>query len=136
MAGAPGLDAPLWDGEAVGQVIQLLHDILHVHATLHMLAHNLSEVLVDALVDDKNDPLEADLQGIVQGIVNQAFSVEAKGGHLLEAAEPAADSRGHDDQNGFLHVASLQFIASVSITHCPTFGKAGRNCGKGADEVQ
>ena len=104
VAGAPGLDAALRDGEACGQLIQLLECVFHVHHFGHAVADGLFEGLLDLMLDDEDHGLKACTAGIVEGIIHDDLPVGAYRVDLLHAAVTAAHASRHDHQYRFVHV--------------------------------
>ncbi len=109
MGGAPGLHAFGVEGEAGGDLVQLLGDEdefqgLAVHG-LHagvLGLDRLFHVGLKGLPDDIDDFAESGFHGIVDGIVDDGFTVGAEAVHLLESAIAAAHA-GSQDKKGRFH---------------------------------
>ena len=102
VARAPRLLPPLRHGEACGQAVVLLIDVDHLDVPLDG-PQQTAEILVDGMLDNKDHLAEAGGDRIVDGIVKNAVALGVDGANLLESAEPAAHTRCHDDQRGFVH---------------------------------
>ena len=107
VAGAPGLDTALGDGEACGQFIQLLESVFHVHALRDAVADGGFESLLDLVLDDKDHGLKACAVGIVQGVLHNGLTLGAHRVDLLHAAVTAAHAGSHDHQYRFVHARKV-----------------------------
>ena len=107
VAGAPGLDAPLRDGKACGQFVQLLEGVFHVHSLGHAVADGGLERRLDLMLDDEDHRLKACAAGVVERIVHDDLAVRAHRVDLLHAAVAAAHAGRHDHQYRFVHIRFL-----------------------------
>ena len=97
MAGAPGLGTPLRHGVALRQLVRSLIDVGDVEISLHPVADGLAESLVQLRLDDEHNIPEACPPGIKQGKVDNDVALIIHRRDLLEPAEPAPHTGGHDD---------------------------------------
>ena len=86
VAGAPGLDTALRDGEALRQLVQLLERVFHVHHLGDTVADGRLKGILDLVLDDKNDRLKACAAGIVERVIHNDLPIAAHRVDLLHAA--------------------------------------------------
>ena len=102
MGGAPGLDAALRHGKALGQLFQLLVGVADLEPGAHGTGTDgLFKRLLDLVLDDKDDGLEPGAAGIVQAVVEDGLAGRADGVDLFESAVAAAHTGGHDNEDRF-----------------------------------
>ena len=97
MAGAPWLGASCRDGNALRQTLQLLKDIGDMEIPLHTVADALPELRFHLALDDEHNVAEARAPCVKQGKINDDVSLRIDRLDLLESAEAAAHTGGHDD---------------------------------------
>ena len=107
---APGLDAPLGNGAALRQLLQLLEDVFYVKILLHPAADGVLEILLDLMLDHEGDLAESGAVGVEERKVDDGVSVLVHGLDLLESAKAAAHTGGQNDKGRFLHVSILCFL--------------------------
>ena len=110
---APGLFAPFGNGEPLRHIVRRLEHILHVHPALHMAADDGAEIRLAFLFDDEHDLAEARLVSVVQREVHDDLAVVAYGRDLLEPAEAAAHTGGHDNKRRVFHRGFLRKIFAL-----------------------
>ena len=110
---APGLFAPFGNGEPLRHIVRRLEHILHVHPALHMAADDGAEIRLAFLFDDEHDLAEARLVSVVQREVHDDLAVVAHGRDLLEPAEAAAHTGGHDNKRRVFHRGFLRKIFAL-----------------------
>ena len=110
MTGAPGLDPAIGNREALGNFVQLLIDVGNIKEFFHAAANVFLKIFFDLMLDDKSDFPESGLISVIQGEVNDLVAFVVHGGDLLETAEAAAHTGGHNDQSGFRHRNSSIFF--------------------------
>ena len=102
MGGAPGLDAALRHGKALGQLFQLLVGVADLEPGAHGTGTDgLFKRLLNLVLDDKDDSLEPGAAGIVQAVVEDGLAGRADGVDLFESAVAAAHTGGHDNEDRF-----------------------------------
>ena len=118
---APRLDTPVRDSAARRDICQLLIDIFHVKKPLHAVSDAFTKERVVFALDDKDKIAEPRASCVVHRKVNDAVPLLVNGLHLLEPAEAAAHSSGHNDKFRclILHVKCLLQV-TASIVSVPT----------------
>ena len=99
---APWLFASLGNREPLRQTVQLLIDIVDVEPFFHARADRLAEHLLDFALDDEGYAAEARLIRIIERKIDDEVPFFVYRRHLLESAEAAAHSGGHDDKRRFV----------------------------------
>ena len=71
--------------------------------TLDLVADAFAEGLLDVAADQENDVAETGVERIINRVVDDQLAVRSDGIGLLEAAVPASDAAGEDDEGGIRH---------------------------------
>ncbi len=98
MSRAPGLRPPGGEGEAGGEIVELLENVCGLDPVLDRPADLLAEGFLDLPADDEDDLVESRPEGVIDGIIDDDLAVRPDGVDLLEAAVPASDAGGHDQE--------------------------------------
>ena len=99
VAGAPGLLAVGGQRIPGRQIRDVLEDVPDGHVFLESRADDGLEVLLDIAPDDAQDTVESGAEGVEHRVVDDDFPGRPDGINLLEAAVPASDSRGQNNQS-------------------------------------
>ena len=95
---APGLDASVRDRISRRDIRQLLIDVFDMEKPLHAGPDALPEERLVLTLDNKDKITEACASCVVHGKIDNTVSFPVDRLHLLEPAEAAAHSGGHDDE--------------------------------------
>ena len=129
---APRFFAAFGNGEPRRDVVRRLEHIPHVHPALRMTADNGAEIRLAFLFDDEHDLAEARLIRVVQREVHDDLAVIAHGRDLLEPAEAAAHTGGHNDKRRVFHKGFLRESYRVFTLQDPPGYPGGSGFVKGA----